>query len=105
MKKIKLLSVLGLLLVMLTACSSSSSIVGRWEEVEGGFFSELEFFSDGKYDSDRSNYSGSYSVEEDRIMLQGILMPTIKYNFKVSGDTLKFYEEGEERGTYKRTKD
>ncbi len=101
MKKIKLLTIIGLLIAMLTACGGSS-IVGRWES-DNSYFDELEFFSDGTYDSNDPNYNGSYSAENGRLRLGGVLMPDKTYSYDVSGSKLTLYNnDGEVYAEYKK---
>lgn len=110
MKKIKLITVVMLIAALLTACGSKSSLVGRWEAVDHGIqggwagphLSELEFFSDGTYVSSSDNYTGSYTIEGDRIKLPGVLMETLVATFDISGDTLTLYDD--EGDAYQYTK-
>lgn len=104
MKKCKLFIILGLVMLLLTACSSSSALLGKWE-IDGrgisvgtvGRISKIEFFSDGTYTSSAANYNGSYSVDGDRVRLSGMLMADLTYSFKVSGNTLTIYtDDGDE---------
>jgi len=87
-------------IVALTACggNSKSNLSGRWElsEDSSSAFEYLEFFSDGTYTSDRSNYEGSYSVDGNRLRLQGILVDSLTYTFEVNkGKLTLFNDEGE----------
>lgn len=107
MNKVKkcLVSILSvvLLIVSLAGCSSKSPsdlIVGQWEipkEIENiGTTSklvQLEFFSDGTYTSNRSNYSGDYSIDGDRIKLNGVLAEPLTFTFGLEEDTLTFYND------------
>ncbi len=92
MKKLSLILATILSIVMLAGCGGND-LVGRWEDKNSGKF--LEFFNDGNYTSDQTNYSGSYSVEGNRVRLSGILMPDKVYTFDISGDELTtYYEDG-----------
>ena len=73
--------------------SKKSSIVGRWEAVEDTWMSELEFFSDGTYSSDKTNYFGSYTAENGRLRLGGALMSDLVYSYDLDGDTLILYDD------------
>lgn len=79
-----------LFISVLSGCGSSTpkSLSGRYEGEGGTDFSYLEFFSDGKYTSSHSNYEGNYSIEGNRIRLEGILVKSRTYYFKASGNTL-----------------
>ena len=69
---------LVVVIVLLSRCGGSP-IVGRWEVVENGLrvdygvIRNLEFFGDGTYTSDHSNYFGSYSIEGNRLRISGVL--------------------------------
>lgn len=100
MRKFKLFLVVGLMVALLSACgSSASALVGRWEAIDKGVkvdygrLSELEFFSDGTYTSDSSNYSGGYSVDGDRMRISGIIASSYSFSFDVSGSTLTIYDD------------
>ena len=81
-----------------TSSKKVSSIVGRWESVENTWMDELEFFSDGTYSSDKDNYFGSYTIEDGRIRLGGVLMSDLVYSYKLDGDTLILYEDDDDDG-------
>lgn len=117
MKKYKkvVVSMLSLMIlaVALIGCSSKSAsdlIVGQWivpgEEDRAGTTSDLvalEFFSDGTYVSNRSNYSGGYSIDDDRIKLDGVLAEPLTFTFELNEDTLTFYyDDGEVMNEYQR---
>lgn len=88
MKKIISLLAAIFMVISITACGSSkSAIVGQWKN--GSF--KMEFFSDGTYTSTDSNHFGSYSIDGDRIRLEGVLVEDWTYDFKIKGDTLTFY--------------
>lgn len=117
MKKSKkyLTSILGIIffVILLAGCGSKSPsdlIVGQWiipgEEDHAGTTSQLvalEFFSDGTYTSNHSNYSGGYSIDGDRIKLDGVLAEPLTFTFKLDDDTLTFYyDDGEVIYQYQR---
>ncbi len=82
---------LALCLCVLSACSSSDSLSGRWRKTDGtAEFSYIEFFSDGTYTTNDANYEGDYSIDGDRIRLSGVLVSPLAYTYQVSGDTLTF---------------
>lgn len=94
-----------LIVSMLCGCSSTpKSLSGRYEKVDGGEFSYIEFFSDGKYTSSHPNYEGNYSIDGNRIRLEGVLVDSRIYYFRVNGDTLEFSysEDFEDVDTYKK---
>ncbi len=100
MKKIRLFLVVGVIVALLSACgSSASALAGRWEAVDKGIkvdygrLSELEFFSDGTYNSSSSNYSGGYSVDGNRIRISGVIASDYSFTFDVSGNTLTIYDD------------
>lgn len=84
-----------MLLLMLAGCGGApKSLSGRYEGEKGSAFSYLEFFSDGKYTSSHSNYEGNYSIDGNRIRLEGILVDSKIFYFKTSGNTLELsYDE------------
>lgn len=107
MKKIKLFLIVGVIVALLSACGSSkSALVGSWEavdkgvEVSYGRLSSLEFFSDGTYNSSSSHYSGSYSVEGNRMRISGIIASDYSFTFDVSGSTLTIYDDDGEAYKY-----
>lgn len=87
MKKLSLILATILSLTMLAGCGGNS-LVGRWEDSSGEY---LEIFSDGTYSSSDANYSGSYSVDGDRVKFSGVLMPDETFTYDVSGNTLTLY--------------
>ena len=92
-KTVALTTVICLLCAfLLTGCGNSSkALVGRWVKNDDSgysYFTYLEFFSDGTYDSDHPNYSGNYSIDGNRIRLSGILVETKTCDFQVKGKTL-----------------
>ena len=103
MKKIRIIAVVMLIVALLAACGSKSSLVGRWEavddgvEVDYGDLDELEFFSDGTYTSDSDNYSGSYSVDGNRLRISGVIASSYSFDFKVSGNSLIIHDDENDR--------
>lgn len=88
--------------IVLSGCKSTKDmVVGQWEIEDAvgitinsygvTYLRSLEFFSDGTYNSNHVNYSGSYSIDGNRIKLTGILMSTLVYTFEIKGDTLYLY--------------
>ena len=88
---------LVVVIVLLSRCGGSP-IVGRWEVVENGLrvdygvIRNLEFFGDGTYTSDHSNYFGSYSIEGNRLRISGVLASQKTFSFKIRGNSLSLYE-------------
>ena len=89
-KRILKISLCCTILVVLLAGCGKSKLTGRWQEVpnEGWAFSEIEFFSDGTYDSDYANYCGNYSVEGNRLRISGIMVSDETFSFKVEDGIL-----------------
>ena len=76
--------------LVLGGCSSTpKSLSGRYVSEGHTNFSYIEFFSDGKYTSSSSNYEGDYSIDGNRIRLEGILVDSKLYYFKAKGNTLE----------------
>lgn len=76
--------------------SSGNDILGRWEGVDEDIrrpFDKLEFFSDNTYDSDDSNYFGAYSIDGDRIRLEGVLVSPLDCTFTVKKDVLTIHSD------------
>lgn len=107
--------VLGVILLTasLAGCGSKSPsdlIVGQWvipgEEDRAGTTTDLvalEFFGDGTYTSNRSNYSGDYSIDGDRIKLNGVLAEPLTFTFSLEDDSLIFYyDDGDVMYEYQR---
>lgn len=78
MKKILSVIMIAVLTISIVACGSSSkALVGRWEYNSSQSkwskgdvrLSELEFFSDGTYSSNIDGYSGTYTIENNRLRL------------------------------------
>ena len=92
MKNFKIMIIVILVVMALTACDNSKKIVGQWVTVGGTYFKRIEFFSDGTYSSNKSNYKGNYSIEKNRIKLEGYLMDDKIYNFEIDGDKLILYK-------------
>ncbi len=103
MKKTKVLSVILsciLIIGLFAACGNKNpkSLSGRYVGEENAQFSYLEFFSDGKYTSSHSNYEGNYSIDGNRIRLEGVLVDSRIYYFRVKGKTLELsYDEDFEK--------
>ncbi|MBR5565305.1 MAG: hypothetical protein IKW08_03965 [Roseburia sp.] len=94
-----------LLIIVSVFCGCQSmkgKIAGRWEKIEGSGLSTLEFFSNGTYTSDSPNYSGSYSIDGNRIRLEGILVETKVYTFEVDGNSLSLENDSGTLGVYKK---
>lgn len=85
-----------LLFGILSGCGGKApkALSGRYIGQDKTRFSSLEFFSDGKYTSSHSNYEGNYSIDGNRIRLEGVLVDSVIYYFKASGNTLELsYDE------------
>ena len=98
MRKINFVVVLCMVICMLCCCNSSKTMLsGKWEAVDNGVrvdgtsLVELEFFSDGTYTSNSSNYEGNYSIDGDRIRLSGILVSSCTFKFNISKGSLTLY--------------
>lgn len=82
--------------------------MGRWKavsegvELDYGDIDELDFFSDGTYSSNLTNYSGGYSVDENRLKISGILDEALTFTFELDGDTVIIYEENGDTVEYNR---
>ena len=60
------------------------------------WFNEPGIFSDGTYTSSKANYQGGYSVDGNRIKLDGYIAPDRTYTFKLSGNKLTlYYDDGQ----------
>ena len=104
-----ILLIIALCLTALCACGSpQKALSGRWESTNGSIgFNTLEFFEDGTYTSSHANYNGSYSVDGDRIKLNGVLASPMTFTYKLDGDTLTLYYVGgskDQAGVYERVK-
>ena len=80
-----------------SACGKTAAekLSGKWEidKDSSAQLRSLEFFSDGKYTSNHPNYEGDYSVDDDRLYLEGILVDSKTYTFDVDGDKLTLYKD------------
>ena len=106
-KYIKLCALFLVVICVFSACGKTpkQEIAGYWQKTDGTGFDHLEFFEDGKYTSDRTNYEGNFSLSDNRIRLEGILVDSKSYTYSISGDTLTFYNNsGDVYATYERTK-
>ena len=90
---------LAICITVFAACGNpAGKLAGRWSKTSGGTsINKLEFFSDGTYKSDYSNYYGSFSVDGNRIRLSGVLVEDLTMNFEVNGDNLIFYSDNENK--------
>lgn len=79
---------------------------GSWELTNdvSAPFDELEFFSDGKYSSDDSNYNGQYSVDENRIKFEGILVSPIVCSFETDGNELTLSYKNKDTWQFRKLK-
>lgn len=103
--KIFLIAVLSVCLLVGCGKTPQQKLAGYWEKTEGRGFDYLEFFEGGKYVSDHTNYEGEYSISDDRLWLEGVLVDAKVYTYSVSGDSLTFYDDGGEVwAEYERTK-
>lgn len=103
-KRVGLVVVLMLLMVSaFCGCETTEDkITGRWEKTEGSGLDYFEFFSDGTYVSSHPNYAGSYSIDGNRIRLEGILMETLVRTFELNGNTLSLQSDSGSSAIYKR---
>lgn len=106
LKITSMILVLACLMALLTACGGGNptSLSGQYVSEGNTSFSYIEFFSDGKYTSSHPNYEGDYSIDGNRIRLEGILVDSKIYYFKASGDTLElsYDEDFENSDVYKK---
>lgn len=107
MKKLRLTSCIMsviLLIGILCSCGNTKTLSGRYVCEGSGKFSYIEFFPDGKYTSSDPNYEGDYSINGNRIRLEGILVDSKVYYFKVKGKTLElsYTEDFEDPDIYKK---
>ena len=87
------LSVIMIFLVFAGCSKETTKLVGSWQIVDGhSEFSRIEFFDNGSYDTDVSNYEGRFTVSGNRLNLQGILTSSLTYIFEVSDNTLTLYD-------------
>jgi len=98
-----------LILFMLVSCSLETSIVGKWNEIDGN--ETMEFFKDGtvSVNSGYVNTSGSYSlVDNDRIKLtfNGLfaLAGPVVADISVHGDEMAITMPNGKTSKYKRAK-
>ena len=79
---------------------------GRWTLTNNVStpFDELELFSDGKYSSDDSNYSGRYSVDGNRIKFEGVLVSPVVCSFEIKNDKLTLIYKNDESWEFQKTK-
>lgn len=54
---------------------------------------------------DKANYFGSYTAENGRLRLDGVLMEDLVFSYELKGDTLIIYDDVNEDGDeYRRVK-
>lgn len=107
-----ILLAIALVVVILSGHSGSENkIVGCWryvkdERIGRPDITYLEFYSDGTYVSNATNYDGKYSIDGNRIKLEGTLVKPKVYLFEIKGDvlTLYYYEGDEYPKMYKKEK-
>ena len=110
MKKLsKLLLVLLILSLFLTACSSKNALVGRWELVRGDgtyyFFAadRVEFFSDGSVREYDYNELGQWKVESKDVLRVVCEDGTIRYfDYSINGSTLTIVDEDGDSDIYRK---
>lgn len=79
---------------ILTACGSpASKLIGQWERDGDYAVTKLEFFDDGTYTSDHSNYNGNYTINDNRLKITGILVEPETFDFEIKNNTLVLYNE------------
>lgn len=93
MKKFKLILVIGVFAVLLSACGSSkSALVGSWEATNhswniwvSSFPEEVQFMDDGTANLD--NIASTYSIDGNTLNIKAS-WAALSYEYSVSGDTL-----------------
>jgi hypothetical protein len=106
---IAVILLLVIICIGVTACGSSSSIVGRWQHIVATD-EYMEFFSDGRIELENADVTltGTYEIKDDQlgITIQGMFEesgePAIGIaTFSIEGDILTFIQ-GESATTYRR---
>lgn len=77
------------MLLSLLVGKTPKNLSGRYLSDGHTTFDYIEFFSDDKYTSSHPNYERNYSVDRNRIRLEGILVDSRIYYFRTSRDTLE----------------
>ena len=98
-------SVLTLIFVFIAICGcGTNKLSGRYEKEGSATFNYLEFFPDGKYISSKTNYEGNYSTDNGRLRLEGVLVDSMVFYYKIEGNTLILsdYEDFRYPDTYKK---
>jgi hypothetical protein len=92
-KTFKVLSILVICLLLISACSPKQKLIGKWQNEQSGEI--LEFFKDGTISMTTlgMSFTGSYSILDDtnlKITISGLLGigGSQIYEYSVSGDTL-----------------
>lgn len=84
----KILSIIMILIVLLlTACggSAKNDIVGLWKSSgeESIFYNSVEFFSDGTHVTETPGWSGTYTIDGNRLRISGKLHVEV-FSFKIT---------------------
>lgn len=105
MKKIKIITMISLICMLLTACGNTTDKLTKnsWVWEYSGGSDVLEFYDDGTYDWGGWG-SGSYSIKDDKLKLDRKHMRTYTYTFEISGDTLTL-DEVDGSNVFKLTKE
>ncbi|MBR5239810.1 MAG: hypothetical protein IKW04_04465 [Clostridia bacterium] len=108
MKKVLLITLVACILC-LTACggggSTKNNIVGLWKSSDGSdlFYNTIEFFSDGTQMTEAASWSGTYTVEGNRLRISGKLYGEVfSYQITNNGNTLILTSESGYSKTYTR---
>ena len=89
-KRLSILVILFLIAItMLTACGGSS-LVGEWELQSNSSDKDyLEFFSDGRVRCTRGNMVGTWSTNDNRLLLDGVSSRFQgSWTYEISNNTL-----------------
>lgn len=97
MKKIKLLLVICLSAILLSACGQpaqpKSTITGKWENDDASSKFFIDFYDDGtflRYGELYENLNGTYSIEDNVLTMTSANIPGgyLKYDFELNGSSL-----------------
>ena len=88
MKKWIVLLLVLTMVLLLFSCGATpqEKLIGRWtlvSENRNVFTKYLEFYNDGTYASYHPNYNGDFSITNDRIKFDGILVSPLTYSYEI----------------------